>query len=91
MGLAEELLDKYSTYTPEECIVEVLDVWLRNYDCGNTDASMIRKPTWRDVARALREIELHQLANSIILSLYKDGKFLLLESRIKVLKFFVHA
>ena len=80
VGLAEDLLDKYSTYPPEECIVEVLDVWLRNYNCGNTDASMIRKPTWRDVARALREIELHQLANNI-LSLYKDGKFFI-ESRI---------
>lgn len=66
-------------YPPEECIVEVLDVWLRNYDCDNTDASMIRKPTWWDVARALREIELHQLANNI-LSLCKDGKSLLLES-----------
>ena len=87
VGLAEDLLDKYSTYPPEECIVEVLDVWLRNYNCGNTDASMIRKPTWRDVARALREIELHQLANSI-LSLCKDGKSLLY---IRIRKVFVCA
>jgi hypothetical protein len=73
VGLEEEVLDKYSTYPPEECIVEVLDLWLRNYDCGNTDTSMTRKPTWRDVAKALREIELHQVANNI-LRLYKNGK-----------------
>ena len=83
VGLAEDHLDKYSTYPPEECIVEVLDVWLRNYNCGNTDVGMIRKPTWMDVARALREIELHQLANKI-LSLYKDGKFFV-ESRLCML------
>ena len=74
VGLAEELLDKYSMYPPEECIVEVLDVWLRNYNCsdGDTD-NMTRKPTWWDVAKTLREIELHQLANNI-LSKYKNGK-----------------
>ena len=71
VGLAEDLLDKYSKYPPEECIVEVLDVWLRSYD-SNT-GSMTRKPTWKDVAKALRDIELHQLANNI-LSRYKNGK-----------------
>ena len=71
VGLAEDLLDKYSKYPPEECIVEVLDVWLRSYD-SNTD-SKTRKPTWKDVAKALRDIELHQLANNIS-SMYKNGK-----------------
>ena len=69
IGLAEELLDEYSMHPPEECIVEVLDVWLRNYNCSNRDTnnnSMRRKPTWRDVAKALREIELHQLADNIL-------------------------
>lgn len=76
VGLAEELLDKYSTSPPEECIVEVLDVWLRNYDCSSRhDASVIKKPTWWDVAKTLREIELHQLANNI-LGKYKNGKLL---------------
>ena len=72
VGLAEELLDKYSKYPPEECIVEVLDIWLRDYHC---DTSTTSKPTWRDVAKVLREIELHQLANNI-LTKCKNGKFL---------------
>ena len=72
IGLAEELLDKYSKYAPEECIVEVLDNWLRNYHC---DTNVTTKPTWRDVAKVLREIELHHLANNI-LSKYKNGTIL---------------
>ena len=79
VGLAEELLDKYSMYPPEECIVEVLDVWLRNYNCSDRDTdnnNMRRKPTWRDVAKALREIELHQLADNI---LDKNGNCYILE------------
>ena len=69
IGLAEELLDEYSMHPPEECIVEVLDVWLRNYNCSDRDTdnnNIRRKPTWRDVAKALREIELHQLADNIL-------------------------
>ena len=75
VGLTDELLEKYSAYPAEECIVEVLDVWLRNYDCSDSDTNMTRKPTWWDVAKALRDIELHQLANDI-LSKYKNGKSL---------------
>ena len=67
LGIATEVLDKYSSYSPDECIVEVLDYWLRNHHTSRT------KPTWRDIAKALKEIELHQLAESI-LSVYKTGK-----------------
>ena len=56
-GIAENVLDKYASYPSEECIVEVLDYWLRNHD---------KKPTWKDVAKALKDIELHQLAEDIL-------------------------
>ena len=36
--------------------MEILDQWLRNFP---------GRPTWRDVANALRGIGLHQLANDI--------------------------
>ena len=61
VGISEEILKKYSNYTPEECIVEVLDYWLRNYP--STD-----KPTWRDVANVLTKIDLHQLADRLLQS-----------------------
>ena len=36
VGMSEEILKKYFNYSPEECIVEVFDYWLRNYHmCGN--------------------------------------------------------
>lgn len=65
IGIAEEILEKYSSYPPEECMVEMLDYWLRNHHTG--------KPTWRDVANALKEIELHQLAESM-LNIYETGE-----------------
>ena len=63
VGIAEEILNKYSNCPPEECIIEMLDYWLRN--------SYI-KPTWKDVAEALKKIELQQLAESI-LTVYRTG------------------
>ena len=67
-GIKSDLLEKYSSYPPEECIVEVLDHWLRNYQAPTKS-----KPTWRDVADVLKAMELHQLADSI-LSVYETGK-----------------
>jgi hypothetical protein len=52
----KEVLDKCTNYPPEESIVEVLDQWLRNFP---------RRPTWRDVANALRKSGLQRLANDI--------------------------
>ena len=44
--------------------MEVLDHWLRNHK---------GKPTWRDVAKTLKDVELCQLADGI-LNVYKAGK-----------------
>ena len=57
VGIDKKVLDRYSSYSPEVCIIEVLDQWLRNRHT---------KPIWRDVADALKEIELYELAEEII-------------------------
>ena len=67
VGLDKEILDRYTSYSSEVCIVEVLDYWLRNHHT---------KPTWRDVAEALNEIELHQLGEEI-LRVYETGELLI--------------
>ena len=43
----------------------MLDYWLRNSHV---------KPKWKDVAEALKEIELYQLAESI-LNIYETGRY----------------
>ena len=52
-----------STTFPENCIVEVLDYWLKYYD---------GKLTWREVAYALKAIHLRELALDIV-RVYKTG------------------
>ena len=64
VGINKETLDELSNFPPEECIVEMLDLWLRN---SQTPV------TWRDVANALKQIGLYQLAEKI-LKVYKTGK-----------------
>ena len=67
IGIDEEVLDRYSSYPPEECLVEVLDYWLRKHHTAKN------KLTWRDVAKAVKEIGLHQLAESILIDAYRTG------------------
>ena len=58
-GMDKEVLDNYAqNCAPDDCIIEVLDYWLRNY----TDSEA---PTWREVAEILKKINLHQLAYDI--------------------------
>ena len=69
VGMDKDTLENYSKYPPEQCIIEVLDYWLRNhYDS---------KPTWRDVANVLKEIKLNKLAENI-LKVYETGMISLL-------------
>lgn len=57
VGIENEVLDSCAnTCSPEDCIVEMLDYWLRN---------SLKKPTWRDIAEALKAINLPQLALNI--------------------------
>ena len=63
VGVPKEVMDSYSGYPADQCVVEMLDYWLRH--CP-------REPTWKDVAHALKEINLYQLAASI-LQVYVTG------------------
>jgi ribosome biogenesis protein Tsr3 len=63
VGINKETLDEFSNFTPEECIVEISDLWLRTSGSGRT---------WRDVASALEETGCHRLAEKI-LKVYKTG------------------
>lgn len=64
----EVVLDSIAkTCLPENCIVEVLDYWLKYSD---------EKLTWRDVAYVLKEINFHDLAQDIV-QIYKTGRSLL--------------
>ena len=55
-GIERGVLDKFTKQcSPEDCIVEMLDYWLRGG----------KKPTWREVAKILRSIHLPQLAQDI--------------------------
>lgn len=51
------MLDNFAQQcTNEDCIIEMFDYWLRHSE---------KKQTWKDVAKALKEIELTQLASEI--------------------------
>ena len=64
-GIEREILDNYAeNCLPEDCIIEMLDYWLRIHSAG--------KITWRDVAQVLRAIGLRQLAGEIE-SVYTAG------------------
>ena len=65
-GMDKMTLDEYSQYPEEECIVEVLDNWLRNHT---------RTPSWREVAEILRNIGLPRLGNDID-EVYQTGVLL---------------
>ena len=56
-GIEKEVLDECAkTCSPEDCIVEMLDYWLRN---------SVHQPTWNDVVEVLKAIKLPQLAHDI--------------------------
>ena len=64
VGIEKEVLDKFAEQcSPEDCIIEMLDYWLRQ--CK-------QQPTWNDVANILKIINLQQLAVGIE-SVYKTG------------------
>ena len=56
-GIKKEILENYASHcNPEDCIVEMLDYWLRNHD---------GQPTWKEITKLLREIGLGKLAAEI--------------------------
>ena len=56
-GIERKELEKFAEQcSPDECIVEVLDLWLRK----STEL-----PTWKDIANILKKIYLPELAHDI--------------------------
>ena len=76
-GVETETLNKLAdNCSPQECIVEMFDYWLRKQN---------ELPTWRDIAKILKAINLEQLAAEIemvyttgIMFLYTYGQLLIL-------------
>ena len=66
LGVEKGVLDRCLNYPSEQSIVDMLDHWLRN--CA------LEKRNWREVARALRQIEYQQLAKDIE-SIDKAGSY----------------
>ena len=63
-GVPSDLLNKCSQHSSEECVIEVLDYWLRN--CGET------KRKWTDVADILNITGFRSLAGRIMRA-YETG------------------
>ena len=57
IGTPTKLLDELSSYSDEECMVEVTDYWLRHHE---------GQVTWEEVTMILREIGFHQLADELL-------------------------
>ena len=55
LGIEKVVLDRYLKYSPEQSVVEMLEHWLRR------DVEQ----SWGEIARALRQINHHQLAEEI--------------------------
>ena len=56
-GIRREVLENFAQQcSPEDCIIEMLDYWLRNCE---------HQPTWKAVAIILKKISLSQLARDI--------------------------
>ena len=64
IGVPSDMIVKCSKYPPDQCMVEILDYWIRLHN----DTPL----TWRDVAQALRQIDLPQLSEKI-LEVYVTG------------------
>ena len=57
VGIENEALDKFAEEcSPDECIVELFDYWLRN---------SAEPPTWKTVADVLKAIKLTELGHDI--------------------------
>ena len=63
LGTTKELLDRCSQLQPDHSLVEILNEWLRNHS---------GQPSWKEIAEALTEIGLQQLALDIK-SVYQTG------------------
>ena len=49
IGISQNVLDSYLEFSPDKCLVEVLNYWLTNHHS---------QLTWQDVTEALNEMQL---------------------------------
>ena len=47
IGIPTEVLEQFKGHFDEECLIKVLDYWLKNHPT---------QPTWQEVATALQDI-----------------------------------
>ena len=57
VGVPKDILDSYLGYSSDQCLIELLDYWLRHHP---------GQLMWKEVAQTLREIKLHQLAEKAL-------------------------
>lgn len=57
IGVPKEVLKQLRGYPTEQCLVELLDYWLRYHP---------DRPTWKELADAIEDIQDYELANSIL-------------------------
>ena len=64
IGVPQEILEQLNHYSEYDCVVEVLDYWLKHHP---------GQPTWQEVADAQRKTtEVYQLTNTTV----KDGVYI---------------
>ena len=56
IGIPTQFLENLKGYSDEECMVEMLDYWLRHHP---------DQPTWKEIADAIEDIQDYDLAKSI--------------------------
>ena len=57
VGVPKDVMDGYLGYPTDQCLMELLDYWLRHHP---------GQLTWREVVQALREMKLYQLAEEAL-------------------------
>ena len=57
VGVPKDIMDGYLGYPSDQCLIELLDYWLRHHP---------GQLTWREVAQVLREMNLYQLAEEAL-------------------------
>ena len=65
VGVPKDVLDSYLGYPSDQCLIELLDYWLRHHP---------GQLTWKEVAQALREMEIYNLAEKA-LQISTTGEF----------------
>ena len=50
LGLPMDVLEGFNLYSEDDCLIEVLDYWLKHHPAG--------KPTWQEITDAQKKVEI---------------------------------